>query len=315
MLARDSHPFSRLISRAFISGLLAVGVYVDDLEDASLPETRFITAFNRDIDGGTHIRMSDDHGSVVIIELFDKNGLPMGRQDRRKIEALFSRGEFPKISVENVGELRYTGLVHQRYAEHLGKLLNPSSLEFWRGRVMHLCWERSLSRILVDLLGSNQIPNLESCCDEYEPLTSSAYERIAEIARLNHKIAVIIEKNGEQLILVDEVGAIHHAPRTLELLTAVFIITAADDEPVFLQPDHPRFLAELADSRVRKVIITHKDPGAQLNTVHTKMYNNHIWLHINHFYLGYGAVAGVLRLLEFLGNQQLTLHDSNGKFR
>lgn len=308
MVARDLHPFSRLIKRAFISGLLAVGVSVDDLEEASLPETRFITSFSRDTDGGTHIRMSDAHASVAIIELFDSNGLPLMRQARRKIEAVFYRGEFPKVAVDSVGSLGYTGRVHERYAEHLTQFTDQDALSPWRGRVLHYCTEHNLSRILADVLGSSEVPYLESQVEESVPLQTAPYEWIAEIAKLNHKIALIIEKNGEQLTLVDELGVIHRPQRTQELLAAAFIISAPPDEPIFLEPDHPKFLDALATTHRRQIVITHKDVGAKLNTVyeHTQ---NHDWMHLTHFYLGYGAVSGALRLLEFLGNEQLTLHD------
>jgi len=309
-VARDAHPFSRLIKRAFISGLLAVGVNVDDLEEASLPETRFITCFGRHLSGGVHIRISDEHPSVAVIELFDTDGLPLLRSARRKIEAVFYRAEFPKVSVENVGNLTYPGRVDERYADHLRLHLSRAAAHPWADRVLHYCREGNLARILADLLGSNALHHLESECRESTDTPRvPPYERIAEIARLNRKIALIIERSGEQLTLVDELGTIHRAQRTQELLTAAFIIGAPPEEPVFLPPDHPKFLAELADARVRRLIITHKEPAAQLNAVKKAMQTDDVWLHFVHFYLGYGAVAAALRLLEFLGKEHLTLHD------
>jgi len=308
-VARDAHPFSRLIKRAFISGLLAVGVDVEDMEEASLPETRFITCFGRHLSGGVHIRISDEHRSVAVIELFDADGLPLPRSARRKIEAVFHRAEFPKVSVENVGNLSYPGRVNERYAEHLRQHLNRIAIQPWVDRALHYCREGNLARILADLLGSNGVHHLESECRENSDVSAAPYERIAEIARLNRKIALIVERSGEQLTLVDELGTIHRAQRTQELLTAAFIIAAPPEEPVFLPPDHPKFLAELADARVRRLVVTHKEPSAQLNAVRKAMQTDDAWLHFAHFYLGYSAVTAALRLLEFLGRERLTLHD------
>jgi mannose-1-phosphate guanylyltransferase/phosphomannomutase len=223
---------------------------------------------------------------------------------------VFYRAEFPKVSVENVGNLTYPGRVDERYADHLRLHLSRAAIHPWADRVLHYCREGNLARILTDLLGSNALHHLESECRESTdtPLVPP-YERIAEIARLNRKIALIIERSGEQLTLVDELGTIHRAQRTQELLTAAFIIGAPPEEPVFLPPDHPKFLAELADARVRRLIITHKEPAAQLNAVKKAMQTDDVWLHFVHFYLGYGAVAAALRLLEFLGKEHLTLHD------
>lgn len=308
-VARDPHPFSRIVKRAFISGLLAVGVNVDDLEELSLPETRFITGSGRQMDGGAHIRMSDDHASVAVIELFDADGLPLVRGVRRKIEAMFHRAEFPKVSVDSVGNLGYPGRVEERYVEHLAQQINRAALRPWLDRVLHFCRETNLARILIELLGGTRLLDLGEKCGEDIPPSAAMYERIAEIARLNHKIALIVERSGEQLTLVDEVGTIHRTQRTQELLAAAFIIGAPPDDPVFLPPDHPKFLFDLAESRVRRVVITHKEPAAQLSTVRKLAHIGEAWLHVEHFYLGYGAVAAALRLLEFLGREHLTLHD------
>lgn len=309
--ARDSHPFARLIKRAFVSGLLAVGVNVDDLEEASLPETCFITAFGRHTAGGAHIRMSDDHDSVVVIELFDSDGLPLPRQDRRKIEAAFYRGDFPKVALDSVGNLAYPGRIEDRYADHLTQHLKCSALLPWMDRVLHYCPERNLDRLLVELLGGSCVPGIQKRPGPGDGSAPRAvpYAQIAKIAQVNHKIALIIERKGEQLALVDETGAVHPPARTQELLTAAFIIGAPPDEPVFLPPDHPRFLAELAESRVRRVVLTPKDAGAQLSAVRQTANTEGVWLHLTHFYLGYGAAAGALRLLEFLGQESLGLHE------
>jgi mannose-1-phosphate guanylyltransferase/phosphomannomutase len=308
-VGRDAHPFSRLAKRAFISGLLAVGVNVDDLEEASLPETRFITGSGRRLQGGVHIRMSDDHVSVAVIELFDADGLPLVRGARRKVEAMFHRAEFPKVSVDSVGKLTYPGRVEERYAEHLEQHLDRAALRPWVEQAVHFCRESNLARILTEFLGSNRLPDIDERRGEGNGLPLAPYERIAEIARLNHKIALIVERGGEQLTLVDEVGATHRAQRTWELLAAAFIIGADPDAPVFLPPDHPKFLSDLADGRVRRVVITHKEPAAQLSQVRKAIGCGDAWIHLEHFYLGYGAVAAALRLLEFLGRERLTLHD------
>lgn len=308
-VGRDAHPFSRVAKRAVVAGLLAVGLDVDDLEEASLPETRFITGFGRRLQGGVHLRMSDDHASVAVVELFDADGLPLVRGARRKIEAIFHRAEFPKVPVDSVGKLHYPGRVEERYAEHLEQHLDRAALAPWFDRAVHFCRESNLARILSELLGSNRLPDLEERRGDGNRRPAAPYERIAEIARLNHKIALIIERNGEQLTLVDEVGTIHRVARTWELLVAAFIIGAPPDDPVFLPPDHPKFLSELADARVRRVVITHKEPAAQLDAVRKSDNSSETWLHLKHFYLGYGAVAAALRLLEFLGREQLTLHD------
>ncbi|WP_367026202.1 sugar phosphate nucleotidyltransferase [Methylococcus sp. ANG] len=308
VVARDGHPFSRLLKRALICGLLAVGVDVDDLEEISLPETRFITCFGRRVGGGVHIRISDEHPRVAVIELFDAEGLPLTRGVRRKIETVFYRAEFPRLSIESVGSLAYPGRVDDRYLDHLSAHIDREALKPWMGRVLHCCGEDNLSRILASILKSQGLPQFQAEYGE-SGLPVVPYGRLAEIAKLNHQIVLVIEGSGEKLSLVDEVGNVLDARRTLELLAAAFTLGAPPSEPLFLLPDHPVFLKEMAESNGRRVIVTPKEVAAQIQAVVQGAKTREVWIHFVHFYLGYGAVAAALRLLEFLGRRQMALHD------
>lgn len=308
-VARDSHPFSRLIKRALVSGLLAVGVDVDDLEESSLPETRYIVSYGANLAGGVHVRMSDQHPSVAILELFDDEGLPLLRGQRRKIEAVFHRADFPKVSIENVGNLRYPGRVNERYFEHLLAHLDRAALEPWRGHVLHYCRETNLCRVLTEMLGLGGLTHLMG----YEPRSNrvpeGTHEQVAEIARLNHIPALIVETNGEQLSAVDETGTLLRAERMTDLLTAAFIIGGPREQPVLLPPDHAAFLAEWAATHQRPVVLTRKEPAARLHEVRKGAGNDSTWLDLVHFYLGFDAVSAALRLLEYLSRQRLSLHE------
>lgn len=308
VVARDGHPFSRLIKRAMICGLLAVGVDVDDLEETSLPETRFITCFGRYVGGGVHIRISEEHPRVSVIELFDTDGLPLTRSVRRKIEAVFYRAEFPRLSIESVGSLTYPGRVDDRYLDHLSEHIDRDALKPWIGRVLHCCSEDNLSRILAVTLKSQGLPQLQMEGGE-SGVAAVPYARLAEIAKLNHQIILIVERSGERLSLVDEIGNVHDACRTLELLAAAFILGAPPSEPVFLPPDHPMFLKKLAESSGRRVVVTAKEAAAQIQAVVQGTETREIWVHFVHFYLGYGAITAALRLLEFLGHREMALHE------
>lgn len=308
VVARDGHPFSRLIKRAMICGLLAVGVDVDDLEETSPPETRFITCFGRHVGGGVHIRISEEHPRVSVIELFDTDGLPLTRSVRRKIEAVFYRAEFPRLSIESVGSLTYPGRVDDRYLDHLSEHIDREALKPWIGRVLHCCSEDNLSRILAVTLKSQGLPQFQTEGRE-SGLPAVPYARLAEIAKLNHQIVLIVERSGERLSVVDEIGNVHDARRTLELLAAAFILGAPPSESVFLPPDHPVFLKRLAESSGRRVVVTAKEAAAQIQAVVHGTETRDIWVHFVHFYLGYGAITAALRLLEFLGRREMALHE------
>lgn len=307
-VSRDAHPFCRLTKRALVSGLLSVGVDVDDLRESTGNITRFLTAFGQDVSGGVHLRIADDHSNVALIEMYTDSGLPLGRSSRRKVEATFHRADFPKVSMDQVGRLTYPGGEHEHYLHNLLERLNFDALRRKGEKVIFHAEDERTSSVLGDLLDRSGVRYLHAGglhADEEGDVT----QEVASIARLNHAIAFLIRRNVEQFVLVDEGGAVLPADRAEQLLTSAFIRTAPVEEPVYLAPDHPSFLRRLAEECGREVVLTRKEPAARLEEATSRTGGTDLWLEFSHYYLGFDAVAGVLRLLEFLGMAGTSLLD------
>lgn len=307
--SRDAHPFSRLIKRAFVSGLLSVGVDVDDLEESTIPVTRFITGSMEGHSGGVHIGIADSHPQVVQIEMYTPEGLPLPRSARRKIEATFHRADFPRVSMDHVGMLRYPGRVDDRYIDSIMPLLANEESPRSGQNIVYFCRGRSTAKILTRLFSRYGVPNFrlgnipDQSIEEVE-------QQISGISQLNHAVGFIFQPASERLQLVDESGLVLPLERTTELLAAAFIRSAPAELPVFLPADHPSFLARLAEEHKRKVIVTRMDPASMLAEAVAKHAESQ-WLDFTHYYLGYDAIPAAIQLLNFLRRQQLSLHDFN----
>jgi mannose-1-phosphate guanylyltransferase/phosphomannomutase len=307
-VSRDAHPFSRLIKRALVSGLLAVGVDVEDLEESSAPITRFLVGYGQTMQGGVHVRIADEHPSVALMELYDGDGLPLPRGVRRKIEATFHRADFPKVSLHAVGKLTYAGRVFERYQDHLAAQLDLDAVRRSCAQIVHYCPSRAAMDVFAALLGRRGIVHLQAVGlggEEQE----AVHRKVAEIARQNHAFGLVLGRNAEQLALVDESGALLGPERVIELLTTAFIQSARPEEPVFLAPDAPAFLRDLAQEARREIVVTRKEAAARLEEATARAGRDELWLEFTHFYLGFDGIAGALRLLEFLGSRSLCLHD------
>jgi len=307
--SRDAHPFSRLIKRAFVSGLLSVGVDVDDLEESTIPVTRFITGSTEGHSGGVHIGITDLHPQVVQIEMYTPEGLPLPREARRKIEAVFHRADFPRVSMDHVGTLRYPGRVDDRYIDFIIPLLASGESAREGQNIVYFCYSRSTAKILTRILSQYGVPNFrlgnipKQTPEEVEQL-------IAGISKLNHAVGLIFHPAAERLQLVDESGLVLPLDRTTELLAAAFIQSAPADLPVFLPADHPVFLARLAAEQQRQVIVTRMDPASRLAEA-ASHHTNSEWLDFIHYYLGFDAVPAAIQMLNFLRSRKLSLHDFN----
>jgi mannose-1-phosphate guanylyltransferase/phosphomannomutase len=307
-VSRDGHPFSRLTKRALVSGLLSVGVDVDDLRENTGPITRFLTAFGQDVSGGIHVRIADDHPNVARIEMYTGAGLPLNRSARRKIEATFHRADFPKVSMDQVGRLVYPGGEDEHYIQNFLDRLNLDALRRKQEKLTYHAEDERTASILGALLDRAGIPYLRAGGFRVDE-DGNVIQEVASISRLNHTIAVLVRRNAEQFLLVDEGGTVLQVDRTKQLLTSAFIRTAPEEEPVYLAPDHASFLRRLAEERGRKVVLTRKEPAARLEEASARGSNNGLWLEFNHYYLGFDAIVGVLRLLEFLGMTETSLLD------
>ncbi len=307
-VSRDAHPFCRLTKRALVSGLLSVGVDVDDLRESTGNVTRFLTAFGQDVSGGVHVRIADDHPNVALIEMYTDTGLPLERNARRKVEATFHRADFPKVSMDQVGRLTYPGGEYEHYLQHLLERLDCEAMRRKGEKVVFHAEDEHTSSMLGHLLDRSGVRYLHAGGLRFGE-EADVLQEVASIARLNHAIAFLIRRNAEQLVLVDESGSILAADRALQLLTSAFVRTAPIDEPVYLAPDHPSFLRRLAEEHGREVVLTRKEPAARLGEATTRTAGTDLWLEFNHYYLGFDAVAGAMRLLEFLGITGTTLLD------
>jgi len=306
VVSRDRHPFSRLIKRALVSGLLAVGVDVDDLEESSAPVTRFCAGYGRGIDGGVHLRVSEEHPEVAQIELFESHGLPLTRSSRRKVEATFYRADYPKVAMRHVGHLRYPGRVSERYLDSLIPCLDLPSI----GRIQRqtvCCIEGSVSiRILDEIFRRSGISYLRVGGGGDPDIN---IESARKIVKLNHSLGFVMNAGSERLQLIDEDGEILDYERSEHLLIAAFILGAPERLPVFLSTGHPAFLYELAREQHREVVVTRVEAAARLAEIREQTKGTLEWFEFEHFYLGYDALSACCRLLEFLGKYGMLLRD------
>lgn len=308
-VARDENAFSLVIKRALISGLMAVGVDVRDLQVLSTPATRFAVNQASELQGGVHVRLATDHPSVLVIELFDDDGLLLDRGARRKIEGSFHRGDFPKVSIDRVGELTFGGRVEPRYWRALRAGIDEQALAQYADKIIFHSEDPVAARLLTDLLGRSGLPPLRDPeRDDPARFRAQTLEQIANGARLNQAMGLFIDRNAEALSLVDETGQLLDRERVLELLAVAFMRSAPRERPLFLAPDQAAFLAKWAQAQDRAVIATRKDPAAQLAAVQGEGGDEQEWLTFTHAYLGFDALAGALALMTYLHDAQTDLH-------
>ncbi|PTX55356.1 mannose-1-phosphate guanylyltransferase/phosphomannomutase [Melghirimyces profundicolus] len=88
----DETPFSEILKFAATASLMASGASVRDLGRLPVPVSRH-AVFRSDSHAGIHIRRSGEEGDRIVIQFFDREGLPIGKSLERKVENALLQGD------------------------------------------------------------------------------------------------------------------------------------------------------------------------------------------------------------------------------
>lgn len=213
-ISRDSKGSSRLIKRALTSGLLSMGVEVFDMEIESIPVSRYSARFVK-ADMGIHVQRTDYTGmEYILIRLFDRYGFALPLSAEKKIEGIYYRGDYPRKSAYEVGQLHYPTHHIESYIDNTVKYIDKNILQGKEWDVIIDCSYGSASYVFSELLsfyGCNttilrgQIKYGEKRTNEKKE-TKKALATLKNMCKINKEPGVLIGPNGEDIIIIDEVG-------------------------------------------------------------------------------------------------------------
>ncbi len=104
MISRDASDVSRLIKRGLISGMLAAGANVSDLESLPVPALRFGLS-RGNYAAGIYIRHNPDDFRQLDLIFFDGSGLDMPTAKLKKVERLYFGEDFERATLDDIGRL------------------------------------------------------------------------------------------------------------------------------------------------------------------------------------------------------------------
>jgi len=258
--SRDTSRAARVLKRALMVGCNSVGVNVTDLEVATIPVTRHHIR-TRGTQGGLTVRLSPDDPQSVAIRFFDSDGLDLSESEQRRIERLYHREEFRRVTAGDIGDIDFSPRELEHYTADVVEAFDlPSAARRDLKLVLDLSYGAAsfvmpnlLSKVKADVLSINpyaQTPGMISV----DPALSAA--RVVQSVRgSGADLGAVIDAGGEHLTLVDGTGRILTDD---EALMVFLDLMTAGDEPVRIAlPATVSFRAyRLAESRRAEVITT-----------------------------------------------------------
>ena len=315
-VSRDQRSISRMVSRSLIAGLMSVGVNVQNLEATSIPVARAVLP-TLSVAGGIHVRLHPDRSDQLMIEFFDQKGIDIPKGKEKKIEGAYFKEDLRRAQVHEIGSVAYPSRVVDIYTTAFEHHLNVEAIRTSKSKVV-LDYAYAVSgAVLPQLLG-------KFGCDavvlnaSLSPTAPSATEREVLLGQLGHvvqalqaPIGVQISANGEQLILVDEVGA----PIRGEILTALMthMILTAHPRGTVVVPVHASGAVEqIARRHDGRIIRTKANPTALMEACQTDSNvvlggSGDMGFIFPQLHPGFDAMFCVAKLIEMLTIQERAL--------
>ena len=316
--SRDHHKASRMINRALMSGLLSVGVDVQDLGVAPLPVVRYqIAALG--LAGGTHVRKSPYDPQILDIKVLDSRGLEVAPDREKAMERLFFMEDFERAPMDGIGTLSFPHAGTDRYRDGL---LGSVDREVVRRSGLRMVLDYafgSASSIFPSVLGALgvEVIALNAYLDETRiSKTSDEFQRslqqLSNIVRtLGADLGVLLDTGGEKVFLVDEKGEVLSGDLTLALV-ALLVMRTRDPGRIVVPVTASRAVERMADEYGFKVTrsrgtaraLTEAALAPDVALVAEEMGG----LIFPSFHPAFDGMSAVVRILEMMARLDLRLH-------
>ncbi|MGB3200292.1 MAG: mannose-1-phosphate guanyltransferase [Nodosilinea sp.] len=315
-VSRDQRSISRMVSRSLIAGLMSVGVNVQNLEATAIPVARSVLA-QMGVAGGIHVRLHPDRPDFLLIEFFDEHGIDIPKGKEKKIEGAYFKEDLRRSPIHEIGTVTYPAGVVSTYSTAFEKHLNIEAVTNSQAKIVIDYLYAVSGAVLPQILGKFD-------CDavvlnaSLRQVALSNDEREVMLGQLGQVVQSLratfgaqVSANGEQLILVDEVGSIIRG----ELLTALMSHMMLTTHPrgTIVVPVHTSGAIEhIARRHDGQVIRTKANPTALMEACQTNPNvvlggSGEMGFIFPELHPGFDAMFCIAKLIELLTLQQRSL--------
>jgi mannose-1-phosphate guanylyltransferase/phosphomannomutase len=228
--SRDGDNVSRMMSRAFMCGVISAGVQVNDLRATPIPILRHELGTGGEA-GGVHARKSPYDSRKTDLIFFDKDGKDLPVSKTKAIERLFFGEEVPRVAPEKVGTINFPERTTESYRQKFQSSLNVDAISKRRFRIV-IDYSYGISAtIFPTLIGSldcevialNAYVDSNRLAGELQEVGSAIHQLSHIVTSLGFDLGCKINAGGEKLVVVDEMGNVLDSDRLLVLVTKLFL--------------------------------------------------------------------------------------------
>ncbi|WP_287129820.1 mannose-1-phosphate guanyltransferase [Candidatus Cyanaurora vandensis] len=314
-ISRDQRPICRMVTRSLISGLMSVGVNVQNLESTAIPIARYCAPIHGVV-GGIHVRVHPDRPDYILIEFLDAQGINISKAKEKKIESAYFKEDFQRARIEDIGDVNYPIRMLDYYGEGFQKSMNTEPLRNSKKVVIDYAYgvAGAILPVLLGKFGADAVV-LNASLSYSAPSVEQRERLLSQLSNvvqaLEASFGVQVYANGEQLVLVDELGEVIRG----EYLTAVLaelVLAANPRSKIIIPVNSTSVIEQIANRHDATVIRTKSNPTALMEAAATTP-NVSLAGSADMGYIfpqlhpGFDAMFTIAKLIELLTVQERTL--------
>ncbi|RYY00398.1 mannose-1-phosphate guanylyltransferase, partial [bacterium] len=312
VISRDQSPAARLVSRGLFSGILSVGVDVRNLEETAIPVTRYRIP-SLAVAGGIHIRSDAEDPEKVSIEFLDSAGMNIPSNLEKKIESTYYKEDFRRAMIEEIGEINYPARIREKYIEgfmdSFEGFVPEQPLKIvvdYAFRINNVVLPSILGKIGMETIVLNAHVMSRPRVDR-----GKLVKQLSEVVTaLNADFGVIIDGDGERMILVDNEGKVVDGNKLLALMTSL-IMEDNSGKNVVMPVNYPNVIDQIVEKFGGKNIMTKAGNRSLMETAISK---NAIFAGRNdgkfifpNFHCGFDAMFATAILSKLISNKKVSI--------
>ncbi len=289
----------KMLKSSLISGLLSSGIEVYDLGASLLPVTRSAIQFYK-LTGGIHISSVSEQKDLLAIDVINKSGGNITRNEERKIENLFIRDDFVRCSA---GEIKQIISVPDHSMFYIQSILNnvvSKELNFKVAIITKSKFVKNIvERVLSELKCKYEFLNTTNDNNIYKKKESffSDIKTLTNRIKLGgFDIGVYFENSYEKMMLIDTKGRVITDDLYTALITLIHLKSCKGSKVV----------VPLNTSTVIEKIAGQNDGAVIRAKTSTKELMNKMLCDENqdgmseYFNMNFDVIAGLIKIMDYM---------------
>jgi mannose-1-phosphate guanylyltransferase / phosphomannomutase len=321
-LSRDYHKSSRMLKRAFLSGLMSSGINVIDIKVCPSNVTRFGISKQDDILAGAHFRQSTSDQISTEILFFTNEGLYIDTNTEKNCERIFFRESFRRVNFQDIGFITEKTDLKSAYIGNFLSCVHKDIFATNASKVVIDLLYGSTSDVFPDIVNQLAIENIimnayedDRKLNKINEITKKSEENLSKIVTtMAYDLGFMIYPNGQRLEIISDVGGMLPNYQALLVILKLINDTATENKKVFLPVSAPDFMdAQFGNLTIERGKFT----GFKASKLGEYSFVGSIGANycFTDFTLNYDSLFASIKILEMLATAQQKISEVVGSLK